>query len=251
MAGLPNSRESLKQWTLKRLGKPVIEIEISDEQAEDRIDEAMRMFREFHMDGTLTVPVSHQITANNVTNKYIAIDDIDTSIDTITDIYPINVGQNSTNFFSFEYQFRLNDMQSLINLPVQDYFLVRQHLKLFEVLFTGKIPFRYNRNERRLYLDQDWGKRLETGDWIVVETITAVDPETYTRTFSDTWILDYTYALFKLQWGNNLKKYSDVKMMGGMTLNGQKIYDEAVDEVKALQDKLRTDYQVPLGFLVG
>ena len=58
----PATRESLKQYALRALGKPVIEINVDDDQLEDRIDEAVQYFAQYHYDGVKRTYLKYQYT---------------------------------------------------------------------------------------------------------------------------------------------------------------------------------------------
>ena len=69
--------------------------------------------------------------------------------------------------------------------------------------------------------------------------------------YNNKWLKDYCTALIRRQWGENLIRYVNMTLPGGMQLNGQKIYDDAVIEVEMLENKLKSDYQEPVDWFMG
>lgn len=245
---VPNSRETLKEYCLRRLGHPVIKINVDDDQLEDRIDDALQKYKRYHYDGVEQMYIPHQITSTDVQFKYLPIDP---AIERITKIIPLNSEGNITSMFSFDYQFRLNDMRHLITAPVTNYVITQSHLQLLHNIFVGEISFEYNKATQRLFLEQKWGEKLKEGDWIVAECYVAVDPDVATAVYNDSWLKSYTTQLFKRQWGEQMKKFGNLEIPGGIILNGKEVYDEASESIEKLEEELETKYQPPPMFLVG
>jgi hypothetical protein len=124
------------------------------------------------------------------------------------------------------------------------------HVQLLEQLLVGEQPIRYNRHTNKLYIDMDWGILLE-GQYVIVEAYEVIDPAVYTDAWSDRWLLRYATILVKRQWGNNTKKFGNMKMPDGTIFNGQKIYDEAISEIKMLEDEMINSYSLPANFMIG
>jgi hypothetical protein len=243
----PNSRETLKDWCLRSLGWPVIDINVDDDQVDDRLDEALQYFQDFHFDGVEKNYLKYQLTGTDITNQWIPITE---SIISVSRIFPLGSALNTGNIFNFEYQWRLNDMASFTATSFTNYVLMQQQIALFERLFVGEIPVRFNRHTNKLFLDWDWSKRV-AGDWIVVEGYTIIDPESYTDVYNDRMLKTYLTALIKRQWGNNLKKFEGVQLPGGVTMNGQQIFLEADAEIEKIEDKIRSMYEAPPMFIMG
>lgn len=122
-----------------------------------------------------------------------------------------------------------------------------QHLRMLEQLFTGEVPIRYQRHMERLFIDWGWDKSsAPVGSIVVVECYAVINPDAYYRVWNDRWLKEYATALIKRTWGNNLKKFSSIMLPGGVTLNGDKIYEEAVSEIKDLEDQMAEQYFAPL-----
>jgi hypothetical protein len=250
----PTSRSQLKDYCLRKLGFPVIDINVDDDQLEDRIDDALQKFRDYHYDGTEEIYLAHAVTAGDVSNNYITVAD---SIIGVSRVLPISSGsissdsQQGFNIFDINYQIRLNDFYNLLSSSYTYYVIAREHLAMLDMIVTGELPFKYNKKVNQIQIQMDWANRVAVGDYLAFEAIRIVDPDTYNKVFNDSWLKEYTTALFKEQWGSNLKKYGNFVLPGGMVINGQQIYDEAVVELKELDEKLRDVYESPPQMLVG
>ena len=157
---------------------------------------------------------------------------------------------NVSNIFNIRYQIALNDLYTLTNVSLVPYFMAFQHIQLIEEILVGRKPIRYNRHRNQLFIDMDWNI-MPVGNYIIVEAYQIVDPDTYTDAWNDRWLLQYATALIKRQWGNNLKKFEGMQMPGGLTFNGQKIYDEAVEEITNLEKEMITSYSLPVSDMIG
>jgi hypothetical protein len=250
----PESREQLKEYCLRRLGFPVIDINVDDDQLEDRIDDALSKYREFHYDGTDETYLAHKVTATDIRNKQIKVCD---NIIGITRVLPITGSSISSqsgtgfNIFDINYQIRLNDFYNLLSSSYTYYYIARQHLSMLDMIVTGELPFSYNKKNNILEIQMDWNSRLTAGDYIVFEGFRIVDPEVYSKIYSDNWLKSYTTALIKRQWGSNLTKYANYTLPGGLVVNGDKIYTDAVDEVEKLEFKLRDEFEAPASMIMG
>ena len=317
---LPTSRQTLIDYSLRALGHPVLEINVDDDQLEDRVDEAFKFYREYHYDAVESVYLKEQITAStlqivgvnagdfsigekitgassgattfvhaafaankvyvkntagtfiagetltgansgtsavltsltlgNFDNKYVTLND---SVLSVVRTLPLSSRSNSISFFDAKYQLMLNNIQSLTNTDIQYYTMLKMHINMINDLMTGQKPVRFNRHMNRLYIDLSWGDGgdLAIGDYIIIEAFRMLDADTYTDVYSDYFLLAYTTALIKRQWGVNLKKFEGVQLPGGVTLNGQKIFDEAQEEIKQLQEEVKSTWQLPVDFFTG
>jgi hypothetical protein len=250
----PTTRTELKDYCLRKLGFPVIDINIDDDQMEDRIDDALSKFKEFHYDGTEQIYLAHKVTNSNIKNKYIDVPD---SIIGVTRLLPVSSGSISSsssqgfNIFDINYQIRLNDFYNLTSSSYSYYVIARQHLAMLDLIVTGEIPFSFNKITSRINVFMDWEGRVSEKDYIVFEAHRIVDQDCYERVFSDSWLKKYTTALFKRQWGANLTKYTNYTLPGGLVVNGEKIYGDAVAEIEQLEEELRDTYEAPPMMLVG
>lgn len=242
-----NSRESLKQYCLRELGSPVVQINVADVQLEDRIDEALEYFRVYHSDGIEKVYLKHQITAQDMTNKYIEIPDM---VYGVTRILPLTTGYNNTNIFSIQYQLRLHDLFDLTSTSMVYYNTAMEYLSTLNFVLNGLEAIRFNRYTNKLYIDVNWGSDIKEGDYIIVDCYRAIDMDANVRVWSDAWLKQYTTALFKRQWASNGKKFLGIQLPGAVTIDWQGMYDEAVGEIKELEDDLMNK-SAPLSFFIG
>jgi hypothetical protein len=126
-----------------------------------------------------------------------------------------------------------------------------QNVALAEELFVGKQSLRFNRHINRLHIDMSWDTKVKTGEYIIIEGYKKIDPDTYTDVYNDRWLQRYCTAQIKKQWGENLKKFEGISMPGGITFNGQKIWDEALDELNQLETEMISSYSLPVSDMVG
>jgi hypothetical protein len=190
------------------------------------------------------------ITLGNFDNKYVTLND---SVLSVVRTLPLSSRSNSISFFDAKYQLLLNNIQSLTNTDIQYYTMLKMHINMINDLMTGQKPVRFNRHMNRLHIDLTWGDGgdLAIGDYIVIEAYRTLDPDTYTDVYNDGYLKRYTTALIKRQWGVNLKKFEGVQLPGGVTLNGQKIFDEAMEEIKELREEVKSTYELPVDFFTG
>jgi hypothetical protein len=245
---VPNSRQAFKEYCLRRLGSPVIDINVDDEQVEDRIDEALKYYHDYHFDGTERILHKHIVTATDKANGYITIPE---SIIGINTIIPVGQALQSSNLFSIRYQIHLNDLFDLSASSYVPYAMAMQHISMLEELFVGQKPIRYNRHVNKLHIDMDWTNDVLNGQYIVIDCYSIADPEVYTDVWGDRWLSRYASAMIKRQWGSNLSKFEGMQMPGGLTFNGTKLYDDAEAEIAKLEEEMITSYSLPVTDFVG
>ena len=245
---LPATRENFKQYCLRNLGKPVIEINVDDTQLEDRIDEALEYYRDYHFDGTEHVYYKHIATSTDIANGYITVPE---DIYGVTGCFVLGGTYSVNNLFNVRYQIHLNDLYDLLQSSVVPYINAMTHVNLLEEVFVGKQPVRYNRHINRVYIDTSWTDKIPEGSYIILDAYQILDPTVYTDVWSDRWLLRYGTALFKRQWGENLKKYEGMQLPGGVTFNGQKIWEESMEEIRNLEQEMISSYSLPVHDMVG
>jgi hypothetical protein len=243
----PTTKDQLKEYCLITLGKPVIEINVDDDQIDDRIDEALKYYWDYHFDGSEKTYYKYQITDADKINKYITLPE---NIIGAVNLFPIGQGLNTNNLFNIRYQIALNDLYTLTSVSMVPYYMALTHIQFLEQMLVGQQPFRYNRNTNKFYIDTDWNI-LNTGDFIVIEAYQVVDPATYTDVWKDRWLLRYATCLIKQQWGANLTKFVGMTLPGGIKFNGEKIYNDAVTERAELEKEMITSYSLPVTDMVG
>jgi hypothetical protein len=324
MAAL-STRQELIDYCLRRLGFPVIEINVDEDQISDRIDDALQFWYEYHFDGRQKTFISHQITGDTITlasilanqfivgdkltgatsgattvvksitgastfstedtkgtfvagetvtgsisgasaslhnstpytagdmgNKYIPVGD---GVLSITRMF--NFGGAATNntrdgqLFDIMYQFRQNDLYNLLGADMTYYTIVQSHLSTLEQLLVNQRQIRFNRKMNRIHVDTDWDKTFNPGDYVVFEAYSVVDPTEFSEVYDDMFLKKYATSLIKRQWGENMKKFGGIQLPGGVTLNGDKIFEEAITEIDQIERDMQLKYELPPTFMVG
>ena len=269
---IPTTKSTFKEYCLRSLGKPVIEINVDDDQVDDRIDEALQYFAQYHYDGIERVYLKHAITQAEIdraaTNtSETATDKVDNTItaawtegkgflpvpDSVMSVVKIFdfTDKNTTNMFDVRYQLRLNDLYDFSSESIIHYEMTMQHLDLLDHILVGEKPIRFNQHQNRLYIDMDWSQDVNVGDFIIIECYRKLDPATYTDVFNDIYLKRYTTALIKRQWGANLSKFEGVQMLGGVTLNGAKLFEEAQADIEKLEEQIQLAYELPPNYMIG
>lgn len=317
----PSSRQQLIDYSLRQLGHPVLEINVDDDQIEDRVDEAFQFYREYHFDAvelvylkeqikysTITIgantasqytvsetitgqnsgatavivsipqvagnnqikiksrngnfvagetmtgsisnhsPPFNSIVEGNLDNKYFTLND---NIVSVSRVLPFTSRTRGIDMFDIRYQLLLSDLYSLQSTDIIYYTQVKTQLQLINDLLVGVKPIRFNRHMNRLYVDMSWDQDVSEGEYVIIECYRVLNPDSFTDVYNDMFLKEYLTALIKRQWGINLKKFEGVQLPGGVTLNGQKIYDEAIEEIKSLREDAASRYQLPVDFFTG
>jgi hypothetical protein len=278
MAKIQN-RQQLKDYCLRKLGYPVIEINVDDAQIEDRLDDALLLFSEMHYDGTERVFLPKQLTQTDIDQQYIdleaptvadpsknivaapAMDTDGNSILSIVRVFQLfNTlgGSAGVNIFDAKYQIALSDLFGLYSSTgsgftmgsIQHYDITKRHLGLLQDYLTPEKAVRFSKVTNKIYLDATW-KDYQPGDWLMFEVYKILDAETYPEIYNDRMLKAYTTALIKKQWGSNLSKYNGIALAGGVTLNGSQIFTEAIQEIDLLEKEMSSRYELPPDFMVG
>jgi hypothetical protein len=244
----PTSREEFIEYCLRKLGKPVLEINVDNDQVEDRVDEALAYYHDYHFDGAQKIYLAHQITEQDQQNKYITIPE---TVIGVINIFDIGDSYSTNNLFNLRYQISLNDLYAFSSTRYAPYYMAFQNIALAEELFVGKQSLRYNRHINKLYIDMAWSEKTTVGEYIIVEAYEALDPDTYSDVWKDRWLQNYATQLIKRQWGDNLKKFEGMTMPGGVTFNGQKIWDEANEEITKLEAEMISTFSLPVSDMIG
>ena len=321
----PTTRQELIDYCLRRLGFPVIEINVDEDQISDRIDDALQFWYEYHFDGRQKIFIEHQITGDTVTlssilanqftvgdkitgatsgattvikaingssafttedtkgtfiagetvtgsisgysaslhssnpftagdmsNKYI---EVGNGVLSITRMFNFGgaVNSNTTggNIFDIMYQFRQNDLYNLLGADMTYYSIVQSHLSTLEQLLVNQRQIRFNRKQNRVFVDTDWDVTFNPGDYVIFEAYSIVDPTEFSEVYDDMFLKKYATALIKRQWGENMKKFGGIQLPGGVTLNGDKIYEEAINEIDKIEEDMQLKYELPPSFMVG
>jgi len=315
----PTTRAELVTYCKRKLGFPVIEINVDDDQVDDRIDEALSFYQDYHFDGTEKIYMKHMITAEDINRRWIYCPD---AVTFVTGVFPFDNSNASINMFDLRYQLRLHDLYDFTSVSYVSYEITMQHIRTLNLLFSGTPQFRFNRKQNKVFLDIDWVRDVSPGDYVIVECYRTLNPATITLTgtatytsgvntvtgygttfdqqllendfitlngvdtwqiarissptsievrgplttsaanvaitsagYSDVWndkfLKKYATALVKLQWGNNLSKFSGIQMPGGVTLDGVRIMTEAQAEIDKMEEEMFNMNVLPSEIMMG
>ncbi len=250
----PDTRDELIDYCLRALGSPVLEINVADEQIEDRVDEGLQWFREYHPDGKRRFYIKHQITQADIDNKYI---DLGQDLLTVVRMFRVDMASASTNFFDIKYQMRLNDIADLNRFSgdMAYYEQMQQHLSLLDMKLSGEPLITFERQKDRVHFYHD-GKDFVIGNYVIFEVYGDLDPDTATNSplnslWNHKFLKSYTTALIKRQWGQNMSKFEGMQLPGGVTISGRQIYDDAKEEIEQIMTKFREEEDVGPMFFIG
>lgn len=279
----PSTRQELVDYCKRRLGSPVLEINVADEQIDDLVDDAIQFFQERHFDGVSQVYLKYQITQDDIDrgrapdgknpSAGIAVTtvsanivgtsstfsykensnflQIPSSVIGVQKIYHFD-GANTTtnNMFSVKYQLFLNDIYYWGSTEILTYAMVKSYLEDINFLLTTEKQIRFNKRMDRLYLDIDWGS-VSVGDYLIIDCYRSLDPNDYHKVWNDSFLKMYLTSLIKKQWGQNLIKFQGVKLPGGVELNGRQLYDDAQKELDDIMEKMSNTYELPPLDMIG
>ena len=244
------SKPLLKEYCLRRLGHPVIEINVDEEQCDDRVDDALEFFSEYHFDGVEKVFLKHTITQDDIDNEYIAMDDpaspVGGPVIGVRRVLPVpNFNAFQTGFFNEEFQLRIQDLNTFTGSSLINWQMSLQNWSMIDHLFTVNATVLFNRKQNKLYLETNWPDKFSVNDILIIEAYRILDPSQYAEVYNDIFLKKYCTALIKRQWGENLKKFEGVQLPGGVTLNGKTIYDEAVEEINKIEEEMNLKWELP------
>jgi hypothetical protein len=278
----PASRQELIDYCLRRLGAPVLEINVADDQIDDLVDDALQYFQERHFDGVERMYLKYQFTqddidrgtaknksgvglvtttasSNNIsglgtitsefyeTSNFIQIPD---SVIGIEKIFKFDTSSISGGMFSIKYQLFLNDLYYFNSVDLLQYSMTKTYLEDIDFLLTTDKQIRFNKRQNRMYLDIDWGAQ-QVGDYIVIDCYRILDPNSFTEVYNDSFLKIYLTSLIKRQWGQNLIKFRGVKLPGGIELNGRELYEDAEKELESLRQRMANEYELPPYDFIG
>ena len=271
---VPTTKATLKSYCLRALGFGVIDINVSDDQADDRLDEALQFFAQYHYDGIEKMYLKHLITSDEVTRarsdaSTTATDTADSSITatwkegknfipipsavvSVVQVFPFTDTGAGSNMFDIRYQLRLNDLFDFSSTSVIQYQMTMDNIDLLEHILVGETPIRFNQHQNRLYIDMDWENDVTADvDYLLIECYRKLDPTTYTDIYDDIYLKRYATTLIKKHWGANLSKFNGVTMLGGVTMNGETLYSQAVEEQNKLEEEIQLAFELPVNHMIG
>ncbi len=278
-----SGRSQLKEYCLRRLGFPVLEINVDDDQIEDLIDDAIQYFNERHYNGIERTFLKHKITteekailegtnsagittttASSITtaqpagigvttvaweenNNFLQLPD---HVIGVNQVFKMDNSTISSGLFNLKYQLFLNDLYYYGALDLLNYTMTKTYMEDLSRLITPDIQIRFNKKQHRLYMDIDW-KEFTEDQFIILDCYRIVDPANASDIYNDFWLKRYLTAIIKKQWGQNLIKFQGVMLPGGVQLNGRQIYDDAIKEIEQIEYELRNEYELPPLDMIG
>jgi len=278
----PATRQGLIDYCLRKLGAPVLEINVDDDQIDDLVDDAIQFFNERHFDGVERMYLKYKLTQADIdrgqakntdgvgivttsatstsiagygtttanwyeTSNFIQVPD---SVVGVEKIFKFDSSSISGGMFSIKYQLFLNDLYHFNSVELLQYAMTKSYLEDIDFLLTTDKQVRFNKRQDRLYLDIDWGYE-SADDWLILDCYRALDPNSFTQVYNDVFLKQYLTALIKRQWGQNLSKFKGVKLPGGIEMNGGEILQSAESELDALRSRMTTEYELPPYDFIG
>ena len=272
----PSTRQELIDYCFRKLGAPVLEINVDDDQADDLVDDALQLFGERHFDGIEKMYLKYELTQEDIdrgkasgttgvgivtttgnstevsglgtvtsnfyeTSNFIQVPDAVVGIDKI---FKFDTSSISGGMFSIKYQLFLNDLYYFNSVNLLQYSMTKRYLEDIDFLLTTDKQIRFNKRQNRLYLDIDW-KAQEVGTFLVIQCDRVLDPDAFKGVYNDSFLKLYLTALIKRQWGQNLIKFQGVKLPGGLEMNGRQIYDDAERDIENIRGRLISEYELP------
>lgn len=242
----PLNRAQFKAYIFRRLGYPVIQVNVEDEQAEDRIDDALAFFSDYHPLGSEKTLYVHTLTEDDVATKSITLPE---NIMAVTGLVPPTAFVGN-NFMSDRYQFLRQEFFNItqnVSTSLIPYYAAMTRISDIDFLFNMSPSFRFNKHKNKIeIIGGDTNRIFIVGQKIIFETQAIIDSKTYSDIWKDRWLKKYATALMKRQWAENLKLYSGVPLLGGITLDANSMYQEAIEELNILEDKLITSGSAPV-----
>ncbi len=268
----PSTRQGLIDFCLRRLGFPVLEINVDDDQIDDLVDDALQYFQERHFDGIERVYLKHELSSDDITkmkesttsttgistvgistvnytevNNFVQLPD---HVLGVEKVFKMDASTISSGLFNIKYQIFLNDLYYYGALDLMNYAMTKQYLEDLSRIITPDTQVRFNKKQHRLYMDIDWSA-MSADTWMIVDCWRLVDPANATDIYNDWWLKRYLTATIKKQWGQNLIKFTGVLLPGGVALNGRELYEDAVREIEQIEEELRNEFELPPMDLIG
>lgn len=272
----PSTRAEFTDYCLRKLGAPVLEINVDDDQVDDLIDDAIQFYQEYHFDGVEKMYLKHKLTAEEITrfqssnqntlgpddtpppttddtweerNNFLQVPD---HVIGISQVWGLSSSTIRGNLFGLTYRLFLDDLYSFGSVDLLNYYMVKQYLESIDMVINSGslVGFRFNKRQDRLYIDID-PSFLTEDNYLIIECHRALNPSSWSQVWNDSFLKKYATALIKRQWGQNMIKFNNVQLPGGVTMNGRQLFEDGNAEVLALEEKMMTHYQLPPLDMIG
>lgn len=253
---IPNSRATFKDYCLRSLGAPVLEINVADEQTEDRIDEALQYYQMFHMDSVDRMVLTHVLTETDITNGYLTlvapvISVIKVFLDEANSLTQGDFASDLWQYQSAVFgELGFTSTSGSCNYQLSDYAISMQNLSNIDMVLANYPTIRYSMHSNKLFIEDDIS-RFKVGSNLGYEAYVAINPTAFVSVWNDMWLKSFSIALIGRQWGDNLSKFQQVELPGGITLNGDAIYDKYNTRITELKEEMETTYSFPPDFMIG
>ena len=263
------SRDDIIDYSLRKLGSPVVDINVDRQQCEDRLDEALDLYSEYHSDGSEKCLFTHKITQTDKDRSYIDLEGLSDpigatggsvtgkDITSVVRIHPFGEFAN-INMFDVRYQMALMDYFGInrglgfnSSQGLARYDSTKRYINMIQDLFQPEKQIRFNRVTNKLNLDANWEDDIIVGRYLLIEAYVTLKSTKYSEIFNDIWLKKYVTAQIKKQWGANMSKFEGVQLPGGVSLRGDAISSEANEELQRLEEELRLTYEYPIDFMTG
>jgi hypothetical protein len=277
----PSTRQELIDYCLRKLGAPILEINLADEQIDDLVDDALQFFNERHFDGVERMYLKYKITESDINrgradppngvgivtttgsssnsgigtitstfyenSNYIQVPD---SVIGVEKIFKFDTSSISAGMWSIKYQLFLNDLYYFNSVELLQYAMVKTYLEDIDFLLSTDKQIRFNKRQNRLYLDIDWTSKSKD-TYLIIDCYRILNPNDFTKVYDDSFLKKYLTSLMKRQWGQNLIKFRGVKLPGGIELNGRELYEDAERELENIRQRMSLDYELPPYDFIG
>ena len=272
----PSTRQGLIDYCFRKLGAPVLEVNVDDDQVDDLLDDPIQYFQERNYEGVERMYLKYKITQDDIdrgkasgtsgvgivtttgtstnisglgtvtsnfyeTSNFIQVPD---SVIGVEKIFKFDTSSISGGMFSIKYQLFLNDLYYFNSVNLLQYSMTKRYLEDIDFALTTQKQIRFNIRQDRLYLDIDWSS-VNADDYLVIDCYRLLNPNDFPRVYNDSFLKRYLTALIKRQWGQNLLKFQGVKLPGGIELNGRQIYDDAEKELDKIREVMSSTYELP------
>lgn len=268
-------RQQLIDYCMRRLGAPVVEINVDGSQVEDRVDDALQLFSEYHFDGVEKIYLKYELTQEDIDNGFIEMKAKNTGFDskdrniTVEELGPgiqetipmedlitsviriFQLRNTSFGMFDIRYQYALNELYSFGSFDIQNYAMMQQYMSLLSDILTPEKQIEFSRVTNKIYFPMTLKREFRAGNPIVIECYRVLDPRKYPEIYNDRLLKRYITALVKRQWGENLSKFEGIQMPGGVTFNGQRMIQEAQEEITKIEEQIINEFELPVDFAVG
>jgi hypothetical protein len=273
----PTTRAEFTDYCLRQLGAPVLEINVDDDQINDRIDEAIQYYQEYHFDGIEKMYLKHEFTDEDV-ERFMESDELSSTDDPdgsvwktrknfievpdhvigIEKVFGVTSNLSSNEMWGLSNQYFLLDIFSFSsgytfgNFDMSYYYMIKQYFETLDMVVNvgGLVQYRFNKRQDRLYLDID-RVRIKQSRYLIIECYRALDPQAWSQIYNDSFLKKYATALIKRQWGQNMIKYNNIQLPGGVTMNGRQLWEDGNNEVRDLESRMLTDYSLPPMDMIG